>query len=252
MTFFIFVFSCLFGVLEAASHVSAVDVRGSFLALDDGTIWEVDWWNSWSAYRWEKGQKVDVSCREGKCQLFNLDLLGSGMLVVAQRCHLPETPRYRHFVSEIVAGEDAIRLQNGSLWKRERSYFDENRPLEDTWKPNDEVSLRWIEVGANGTRRIFFLHNLRTLEEVLVAYQPSGNLSVELVIEEIGSSYITLSDGSHWEKSIFDFVAWWGWKKGDLVMVYKRLGTDPSTYSLVNSTIADPDYAILCGNNTAH
>ena len=97
--------------------IQAIDPKGYYLRLDNGSIWEVDWINSWNSYNWNNGERVVITEHAAGHYLINLDQRAGSSRISGKPCPNREQDPYRHFIAEVEEDGSALLLENGSRWQ---------------------------------------------------------------------------------------------------------------------------------------
>jgi len=147
-----------------------------------------------------------------------------------------------HFIAEILEGGNEIKLENGFSWHLVAPFSGwrglwggESREKlvknVHTWQVGDEVTLGiwWDRDCACFVS--YILANTRTLNDVPVRCCAKQTTFVSHHVEELGWFSIKLEDGSSWDLQGFIPELFWGWNKGDAVILYNS--HQHSSYSLL-------------------
>lgn len=61
--------------IETAHYIADIDPNGTHLILDDGSHWQMSWWQSWNARKWRVGDRIFLShdFKKNYYILYNVD-----------------------------------------------------------------------------------------------------------------------------------------------------------------------------------
>lgn len=64
--------------LEAAHYIADIDSKGRYVMLEDGSRWHMSWWQSWSSFKWNVGDRLFIShdFKNNHYLLYNVDIGG--------------------------------------------------------------------------------------------------------------------------------------------------------------------------------
>lgn len=64
--------------LDSAHYIADMDPKGRHITLEDGSRWQMSWWQSWSSCKWVVGDRVFVShdFKNNHYLLYNVDIGG--------------------------------------------------------------------------------------------------------------------------------------------------------------------------------
>ncbi|MBI2743836.1 MAG: hypothetical protein HYX48_07970 [Chlamydiales bacterium] len=202
---------------EEYCTLQLLDPKGYQLLLDDHSIWEVNWTNSWSSYSWKVGDKiraVTTSPGAAEFQLINLDRSSS---IYAKRTRVVDE-RYIESIADITQGGNWIQLDSNAMWRVDKR--DRNEALK--WEVGDEVLLS-VVYSFFSNEPDFYLKNLRTGSSAWVHFHKQAHTLDCPRIKDIFWTHIELTDGTQWTYSVYwPYMGDWGagWEAGDRVEVF--------------------------------
>lgn len=218
--------------------IEGLNSEGSIIKLNNGSLFNVSWWQSWNSCEWSQKDRISVYPGLGEYEywLINFDHPYPQQIVKATliRESLDSSP-YRHFITQVT--KDVIELDNGFIW-----YVWQDEDISG-WKPGDEVFGEYrVHRSRESESWVYYsLLNLRNFEDIGVSFGQQNDLK-SLVVDHYDNeaNILFLNDGSKWRDRWLS-TKFHRWKQGQKVVVYKNMG-NPETYVLINVTLSNKDY----------
>ncbi|MFI5333616.1 MAG: hypothetical protein ACHQT8_00425 [Chlamydiales bacterium] len=224
---------------EPAHKIQTISSQGHYLTLDDGSTWNIGWWNTWSSWHWKLGESVQILKEKEEYFLLNLDQPEKRARIAVTVCPSLEGTEHRHFIAEILEDGEVVKLENGFAWRvrwpgtrNSRGSEETNAQMMKRWRVGDEIGLYdWYD--ATGTGLFYYvLQNFSLHSSVPALFYEKQGTYQSLHVKDVGWTSITLDDGSSWEyEESLLFMR--GWKQGDPVILYIANRQDPTRYCLV-------------------